>query len=111
MITIRDRRLQRDALIVIALVACHPKPVTYPSYFDNAYKNQPTAKPITCHDLLGCYTRCDPFTDECQAACDRGSSPDLIVHAHDAETCIGRSSCADDTCMQARCGTELAACP
>jgi hypothetical protein len=93
---------------ICVLSACKVEPVRAPSYFDNAYKNQP--KPPTCRDMLACYPQCMPLTEECQATCEQRGAPIDAEHARAAESCFASSGCADDTCMKERCSAELAAC-
>jgi len=92
------------------LVSCKLEPARPPSYFDGAYKARRAPVPATCHDMLGCYGRCNPFTEECQGRCDRQGAPDDAAHARAAMTCFEQAACSDEKCVNERCGAELAAC-
>lgn len=90
------------------LGACKVEPVRAPSYFDGAYLRRPP--PASCHDLLGCYGQCSPFTEACQHRCDARGMPDQAAHARAAMSCFEQASCSDESCVNERCGTEIAAC-
>lgn len=61
----------------------------------------------SCRDTLACYYQCQ-LTEACIQSCDAQSAASAQSHAVIA--CMAQNSCTDNSCVSAKCSTEVAAC-
>lgn len=67
-----------------------------------------TVAPLTCLEIFQCAADCTGTG--CEDACLARGSADAKTAAGGLATCYQTNSCADATCLQTKCNTELGAC-
>jgi hypothetical protein len=96
------------AFWLVLLVACQAKQPMTPSYF---HKKPPGPKTYaSCQDIVTCYTRCNPVTEQCMQSCDAYTTLDVVRDARDLTSCLQDSRCNNEGCTRERCGTQIDKC-
>jgi len=91
-------------LLFAAVPACSSTTTTAPT--DGGSSS--TTAPLTCLEIFQCAASCT--ATGCEDACLARGSADAKSAVTDVVNCYQTNSCADGTCLQTKCGTELGAC-
>lgn len=94
--------------LVVLLAACQPKQPMAPSYFHAQPQSAQTY--ASCQETVSCYTRCNPFTEQCMQACDSATTPGDAAGARSLTSCMSSSGCHDDGCAKQQCSQQIAMC-
>lgn len=92
--------------LLVVVAACQPKQPVAPSYFHAQPQTAQTY--ASCQETVSCYTRCNPFTEQCMQTCDSVTTPNDALQARALTSCV--SSCHDDTCAKQQCSQQIAMC-
>jgi hypothetical protein len=93
---------------LLLVVACQAKQPLTPSYF---HKKPPGPKTYaSCQEIVTCYTRCEPATEQCMQSCDVYTTLDVVRDARALTQCLQDSHCNSEACTRERCGTQIDSC-
>lgn len=91
-------------LVLCAVSACSSTTTTTPT--DGGTSG--TVAPLTCLEIFQCAANCTGTG--CEDACLARGSADAKTAVTDVVNCYQTNNCADGTCLQTNCGTQLGAC-
>lgn len=95
-------------VVLLVVVACQPKQPVAPSYFHA--QPQPARTYASCQETVSCYTRCNPFTEQCMQTCDSTTTPNDATQARALTSCVSANRCNDAQCAQQQCSQQLSMC-
>jgi hypothetical protein len=65
---------------------------------------------LTCGAIFDCISKCAADDSTCVNTCFAAGTPDAQTAVNNVATCYQNHSCADSTCLQTNCTTEMQAC-